>query len=44
MARSQPVDELWELVKPLLPDRTSQRTGHPRVSDGQRSRRSCLCW
>src|SRR3712207_4951317 len=34
MARSELVDgELWELVKPLLPDRTPQRTGRPRVSD-----------
>ena len=34
MARSQPVDDgLWELVKPLLPSRTPQRTGRPRVSD-----------
>ena len=34
MARSQLVDDgLWESVKPLLPDRTSQRTGRPRVSD-----------
>ncbi len=34
MARSQLVDEeLWELVKPLLPGRTPQRTGRPRVSD-----------
>jgi transposase len=34
MARSDLVDdELWELVKPLLPDRAPQRTGHPRVSD-----------
>ena len=33
MARSQLVDdELWELVKPLLPDRSPQRTGRPRVS------------
>ena len=34
MAGSQLVDdELWELVKPLLPSRTPQRTGRPRVSD-----------
>ncbi len=34
MAGSQLVDdELWELVKPLLPDHSSQRTGRPRVSD-----------
>jgi len=34
MARSQLVDdELWELVKPLLPDHAPQRTGRPRVSD-----------
>lgn len=34
MAGSQLVDdELWELVKPLIPDRTPQRTGCPRVSD-----------
>ena len=34
MARSQLVDDgLWELVKPLLPDHTPQRTGRPRVSD-----------
>ena len=34
MARSQLVDdELWGLVKPLLPDRTPRRTGCPRVSD-----------
>jgi len=34
MARSQLVgDGLWKLVKPLLPDRTPQRTGRPRVSD-----------
>ena len=34
MARSQLVDDgLWKLVKPLLPDRTPQRTGRPRVSD-----------
>jgi transposase len=25
-------DELWELVKPLLPDHVPQRTGRPRVS------------
>ena len=34
MARSELVDdELWELVKSLLPDRIPQRTGRPRVSD-----------
>ncbi len=34
MAASELVDdELWELVKSLLPDRSPQRTGHPRVSD-----------
>ena len=34
MARSELVDdELWELVKSLLPDRIPQRTGLPRVSD-----------
>ena len=34
MARSQLVDDgLWELLKPLLPDRMPQRTGRPRVSD-----------
>jgi transposase len=34
MARSQLVDdELWKLVKPLLPDHSPQRTGHLRVSD-----------
>ena len=34
MARSELVDdELWELVKSLLPDRTPQWTGRPRVSD-----------
>ena len=34
MARSELVDdELWGLVKPLLPDRTPRRTGRPRVSD-----------
>ena len=34
MARSQLVDDgLWELVEPLLPDRTPQRTGRPRVGD-----------
>ena len=34
MARSELVDDgLWELVKPLLPDHTPQRTGRPRVSD-----------
>jgi hypothetical protein len=34
MARSQLVDdELWGLVKPLLPDRTPRRTWRPRVSD-----------
>ena len=34
MARLELVDdELWELVKPLLPDRRPQRTGRPRVSD-----------
>ena len=34
MARSQLVDDgLWKLVKPLLPDRTPQCTGRPRVSD-----------
>ena len=34
MARSEPAhDELWELVKPLMPDRTPRRTGCPRVSD-----------
>ena len=34
MARSELVDdELWELVKSLLPDPTPQRTGRPRVSD-----------
>ena len=32
MARSQLVDdELWELVKPLLPGRAPQRTEHPLV-------------
>jgi transposase len=30
MARSELVDdELWELVKPLLPDHAPQRTGRP---------------
>ena len=30
MAGSQLVDdELWELVKPLIPDHTPQRTGRP---------------
>ena len=45
MARSQLVDdELWELVKPLLPDRLPRRTGRPRVSDRAAfSRRSCSC-
>ena len=34
MAGSELVDdELWELVKPLLPDRLPQRTGRPHVSD-----------
>jgi transposase len=34
MARSQLVDDrLWELIKPLLPDRSPQQTGRPRVSD-----------
>jgi transposase len=34
MARSELVDdELWELVKSLLPDRSPQRTGRPRASD-----------
>ena len=34
MARSQLVDdELWELVKPMLPGRAPQRTGRLRVSD-----------
>jgi len=34
MARSELVDdELWELVKPLLPSRTPQRTGRPRVNN-----------
>ncbi len=34
MARSQLVDDgLRELVEPLLPDRTPQRTGRPRVGD-----------
>jgi transposase len=34
MARSELIDdELWELVKSLLPDRRPQRTGRPRVSD-----------
>ncbi len=34
MGRSQLVDDgLWELVQPLLPDRTLQQTGRPRVSD-----------
>ena len=34
MAGSELVDdELWELVKLLLPHRGSQRTGRPRVSD-----------
>jgi transposase len=34
MARSQLVDDgLCELVKPLLPDHTPQRTRRPRVSD-----------
>jgi len=33
MARSQLViDELWELVKPLLPDCAPQRTGRLQVS------------
>ena len=46
MVRSQFVDDgLWELVKPLLPDRMPQQTGRPRVSDRtERSRRSCLRW
>jgi len=34
MAGSELVDdELWELVKPLLPDRMPQRTGRPGVGD-----------
>ena len=34
MARSELVDdELWELVRSLMPDRTPRRTGRPRVSD-----------
>jgi transposase len=34
MARSELVDDgLWELLKPLLPGCTPQRTGRPRVSD-----------
>ena len=34
MARPELVDDgLWELVKPLLGDRTPQQTGRPRVSD-----------
>ena len=34
MARSQLVDDgLWELVESLLPDRTPQQTGRPRVGD-----------
>ena len=34
MARSQLVDDgLWKLVKPLLSDRTPQRTERPRVID-----------
>ena len=34
MARSELVDdELWELVKSLMPDRTPRRTGRLRVSD-----------
>jgi transposase len=34
MARLEPTDdELWELLKPLLPGRTPQRRGRPRVSD-----------
>jgi transposase len=34
MARSELVDdEPWELVKSLLPGRTPQQTGRPRVSD-----------
>jgi hypothetical protein len=45
MARSELVDdELWELVKSLLPDRTPQRTeGDPESATEQRSRRSCSC-
>ena len=34
MARPELVDDgLWELIEPLLPDRTPQRTGRPRVGD-----------
>jgi transposase len=34
MARSQLLDYgLWELLKPLLSDRTPQQKRHPRVSD-----------
>jgi len=41
MARPEPVDDgLWELVRPLLADRTPQRTGRPRVSD----RRAMAPW
>ncbi len=44
MAGSQLVDdELWELVKPLIPDHTPQRTGRPESVTGQRSRRLCSC-
>jgi hypothetical protein len=39
MARSQLVDDgLWELVEPLLPDLTPQRTGRPRVGDRTKPR------
>jgi hypothetical protein len=46
MVRSQLVDdELWGLVKPLLPDRTPRRTeGAPESVTGQRTRGSCSCW
>ena len=44
MARSELVDdELWELVKSLLPDPTPQRTGRPELATEQRSRRSYWC-
>lgn len=44
MAGSELVDdELWELVKSLLPDRSPQRTGRPESATEQRSRQSCSC-
>jgi hypothetical protein len=45
MARPELVnDELWELMKTLLPDHTPQQTGRPESATAQGLQRSCLCW